>query len=275
MPTCVMRSCRLVGVLVEGQVARLQLRRIDRRRPVELLLSGPRDLQPELAVNPEHEAAAIERVGSFGAPDVGRADLRAGKFDRLGGDACRVEVSVARRDRQHQLNVGPEVVVGVERSVHVGGRAVRHEVAGHRGDAVAEVVRVGDAVAVPVNAVGRPGARHELAVADRAGRARAHVRAEAALDLEMAARICQGMPVWLLTCCMTARWSGGISAAAAGAAFVSIASGRPPNAAISRSTGANSSSASGPTTFMASRPRSPKMSGASMSSGSNMFVSRF
>jgi hypothetical protein len=62
-------------------------------------------------------------------------------------------------------------------------RAAREQVRRGSGQAVAEVRRVRDAVAIAVDAVVRPGRRHELAVADGAGRARPHVRAEAAFHL--------------------------------------------------------------------------------------------
>ena len=65
------------------------------------------------------------------------------------------------------------------------------------------------------------------------------LRPKSLSTLAMAAKICQGMPVRRLTCCITSSWSGGISAMAADAAVVRAASGRPPKAARRRSRGAS------------------------------------
>ena len=117
-----------------------------------------------------------------GAPRRGSAACRS----RESANAAVAAVEVG--EREHLVDVPVGMVVGEDAAIEIGRAAGGGEVAGGGEDRVGRVPRIGDAVAVRVDAPAEPGARHELHPADRAGRARAHVAAEVRLDLVDRAR---------------------------------------------------------------------------------------
>ena len=87
------------------------------------------------------------------------------------------------RAQQHRLHVPAGVVVGEDRLREVLGRAGRVQIAGGGEDRVDRVVRIGDPVAVGVDAPFLPRRGQELHPADGAGRGHRQVAPVVGLDL--------------------------------------------------------------------------------------------
>ena len=92
----------------EHQVAGLQLLAGDRRAHRRLAGAGVRQADPGRRVGVLHQARAVERVRSGGAPDVGVADLGQRGVDRLlGGAAGRDDLAGRRPCACRRATRGP------------------------------------------------------------------------------------------------------------------------------------------------------------------------
>ncbi len=148
----------------------------EQRRPVRELL--PARLDP--GCRPHRRARRDEAIARLGDRVLGGDEILLEPVERE-RDAAALRVQV--RQRQHLVHVPVGMVVREDGARDVRGAARRGEVTGRRVHRVLRVPRVGDAVAVRVDAPAEPRRGHELHPPDRTRRARAHVAAEVRLDL--------------------------------------------------------------------------------------------
>ncbi len=138
-----------------------------------------------LAIETEAPSPSLRSVAEYGVR-VARLALDGEAAHRQAGqraDDIRRQCRERPGARQDVVDVPVGVVVGEDRLAQVGVGAGRAQVPRRREDRVDGVVGILAPVAVGVDAVRLPGARHELHPAERAGRAHVQVAAVVGLDL--------------------------------------------------------------------------------------------